>query len=547
MTILRRLLFPLPLLFLLLCACGPSHRERLQQLETLEARNSADSVMTDDSLATVLAEFFDDHGTPNERMRAHYILGRTYADRGEAPAALEAYLDAAASADTTAADCDWAKLSRVYGQMSAVYYEQGLWDDYLAVENKSIKCAWRARDTVQALRESLLQVAAYDRQDKPDSVIAVFDKLFHRYGHFYKQIFASYGIIAVKSLLDKGYPGRANTYLSLYERESGLFSSSGISKGKEVYYNLKGRYYLSIQRLDSAELFFRKELADGSDFNNQNMGAKHLAHLFRLKNQSDSAVKYAFYSYAMNDSVYARRTTAAVKNVEGLFNYSRHLKALAESRQKLLEEKHRNIFLSVILLALVGAMCMVFVIWKKRRKRLVLRFRSNMEELMQARHDIELLKSAADVIPNGPFDKRANELQAEVRRLQEELSRYKFNRDLLVKDELHALSASEFYRWLTMTAFIHQLPEEKWGEIETLVHNYLPVFYDFIRERKSVLSPTEYRLCLLLRLHIDLKKAGILVGLSQTGVSKLCRALLTREFKQNGSGRELKRMLESIV
>ena len=30
-------------------------------------------------------EFFDDHGTPNDRLLAHYLLGLAYYDHGEAP------------------------------------------------------------------------------------------------------------------------------------------------------------------------------------------------------------------------------------------------------------------------------------------------------------------------------------------------------------------------------------------------------------------------------------------------------------------------------
>ena len=101
---------------LLLAACTSGDRQqRLAQLEELERQNVADSLMTNDSLAQALADFFDRHGTPNERLRAHYILGRTYSDLGDAPRALTSYQDAVKSADTTASDCDYAKLSRVYG------------------------------------------------------------------------------------------------------------------------------------------------------------------------------------------------------------------------------------------------------------------------------------------------------------------------------------------------------------------------------------------------------------------------------------------------
>ena len=115
------LLVLLPMI--LLVACDDGARQRLQ-LEELERMNRADSLMTNDSLALDLAEWFDDHGTPNEQMRAYYILGRTYADLGEAPQAIEAYNDAADRADTTDADCDYKTLARVYAQKAEVFYYQ---------------------------------------------------------------------------------------------------------------------------------------------------------------------------------------------------------------------------------------------------------------------------------------------------------------------------------------------------------------------------------------------------------------------------------------
>ena len=88
--------------FLLLAACTSGDRQqRLAQLEELERQNVADSLMTNDSLAQALADFFDRHGTPNERLRAHYILGRTYADLGEAPAALDSFYNALSCVDNS--------------------------------------------------------------------------------------------------------------------------------------------------------------------------------------------------------------------------------------------------------------------------------------------------------------------------------------------------------------------------------------------------------------------------------------------------------------
>ena len=80
---------------------------RRWQLLRLMAQNKCDTVFRSDSLQLILTDYYDNHGTPNERMLAHYLLGRAYADMGDAPKALKCYQEAAECADTTSLGCDW--------------------------------------------------------------------------------------------------------------------------------------------------------------------------------------------------------------------------------------------------------------------------------------------------------------------------------------------------------------------------------------------------------------------------------------------------------
>ena len=63
-----------------------------QQLEELEQQNRAGEQLLNDSLAEDLVEYFDRHGDANERMRAKYMLGRTYYHLGELPRLLIAQI-----------------------------------------------------------------------------------------------------------------------------------------------------------------------------------------------------------------------------------------------------------------------------------------------------------------------------------------------------------------------------------------------------------------------------------------------------------------------
>ena len=161
------------LLVIVLSSCSGDGSQIRAQLEELERQNRADSVMTNDSLAERLVKYFDLHGTPNERMRAHYILGRTYADMGEAPAALEAYLEAADCADTTQADCDYAKLSRIHAQSALIYNEFVQPRSQLNELNKAVYYARKAKDTLIAIECYAQKANAYKWLKMPDSVMSI--------------------------------------------------------------------------------------------------------------------------------------------------------------------------------------------------------------------------------------------------------------------------------------------------------------------------------------------------------------------------------------
>ena len=58
------------------------HQRRQWQLLRLNAINKLDTLFTAAHVAhaQTLADYFDRHGTANEQMLAHYLLGRTYYD-----------------------------------------------------------------------------------------------------------------------------------------------------------------------------------------------------------------------------------------------------------------------------------------------------------------------------------------------------------------------------------------------------------------------------------------------------------------------------------
>ena len=87
---------------LLLFGCtGEDRRQMHEALMQAKAQNENFEPFTSDSTMLRVVDYYDSHGTANEQMLAHYLLGCVYRDLGDAPRALECYHDAVSKADTT--------------------------------------------------------------------------------------------------------------------------------------------------------------------------------------------------------------------------------------------------------------------------------------------------------------------------------------------------------------------------------------------------------------------------------------------------------------
>ena len=175
----QRISYTVLLILITLASCsgGGQYSEMRQRLDALNELNRADSVLTvkERDEAQTLADYFDSHGTPNDQMLAHYLLGRCYADMREAPMALHCYQEAITRADTLSPDCDFAQLSRVYGQSASIFYQQGLYRNQLEYTDMSIWYGWQGKDTLNALRSYAMKAAGYDQLQMKDSAILIYE------------------------------------------------------------------------------------------------------------------------------------------------------------------------------------------------------------------------------------------------------------------------------------------------------------------------------------------------------------------------------------
>ena len=562
----RHIIYIYALATLLLVGCNASrHRDMLAQLEELERQNVADSLMTNDSLAQALADYFDRHGTPNEQLRAHYILGRTYADMGEAPAAIEAYLDAATRADTTASDCDYAKLCRVYGQMADVFYHQNLFEDCIEAFHHSSENALKAHDTIYALNIMAHEIKTLGQLQEYDSVIPKFDCLYQEIKAIAGiETAAKYCLLPVKSLLERNNWEKAQYYLDIYEQYSGYFDSChNIEKGRDVYYYYKGKYCLAVNKLDSAYYYFSKELNNTIDYLNQNMASYGLSVTFSLMHLADSAAKYALYSYDMNDSVYARMATKEVERAKAMYDYNRN-KVLAEKKEKEAQQQkirsERLLYLIFAVIVLTG-----FIIYRQRAKvrKGQAAILKTIDKLEQLEGDVVKLRTQSEKL-NSIIEKKNNDLilkeeendilhqheeslKEMINKKEDEVEHYKQEffelqrRYLPLKGSVEErLKKWEIYQKLGgMADKGLKLSSDELSLLHKMVIEVLPAFYQLISDKSYSLNEHEFDASILFRLHINAFSVGVMLGVSPSSVTKISKSLMKKLFQEEGTSKNL--------
>ncbi len=384
------------LLVIVLASCSGDGSQMRAQLEELERQNREYEDFTTDSLAKELVDYFDRHGTSNERLRAHYILGCVYRDLGEAPRAVDAFLDAASQADTTAADCDFRMLGCVYAQMGAVLHRQLLLSNEIEARRKSYHYAMMAADTLGSLSEMSHIVSAYillNKQDSAENLLKETLRLYDEYGYVQEGIQASTLLMYIyinqpEQLSDLG------DLIKKYDATSNKFDEHHeLPPSKRQYYYYKGRYMEGIGKLDSAEYYYRKVYRPNMSFVDKNPFYQGLLSVFQKLHQADSIAKYAQLYCMVNDSSVIVNDQYLTAQMAASYNYNRFQKEALKSATKA-----NRLLMSVIALLIIGCIAIIaaiilrhkYLISRKEKNRLIHELAEAMEKYEQNRLQFQL-------------------------------------------------------------------------------------------------------------------------------------------------------------
>ena len=536
---------------LLMMGCTGDGVQMRQQLEELEQQNRAGEQLLNDSLAEGLVAYFDRHGDANERMRAKYMLGRTYYHLGELPRALETYLEAADCADTTAADCDYKVLSRIHAQSAVIYNLQVQPRSQLKELRLAENYAWKSKDSLQAIECLAQQADAFQFLNNSDSLIIIRELAADKFCEIGREDRAAQTLgVTALTLFDTREMQKAKRYLELYETKSGNVDENGnVSEGREIYYYVKGLYFYHINHIDSAEYFFRKELCEGKDLNNQIAGSKGLQKIYEKKKISDSIAKYANLGYILNDSAYSLSEMQNIQKLQASYNYNHHKQKAEEKAREAQKAYYTIFFLIIVIVAVLIFGSVIAWLWYRhnRTKQQLneIQYHQTQTQLEQAQSDLmelqEKNENASDLI-----QKKSKEVESLQAKLAQSLQNQSGRDHANLEDSLVNASITKELTSLLQSNPVQAATQGQMRELRKLVNEFIPNFYTGINSRQT-LRPVEYEVCLLIRCHFKPAAISKLMGREEAYISNLRKGILQKAYGIKGSPKELDERIMQII
>ena len=418
-------------------------RMRYDLLEA-KAQNKAFVDFTSDSIAKEFTKYYDSHGTANERMMAHYLLGCVYRDLGEAPHAVDCYLDAISQADTTSKDCDFYTLSCAYAQMAYIYYKQLLLTNSIEANKKASIYAFRSNQPKFAITNLVGMASSYILLNKRDSAELILKKangLYLRYGLLQNALQSSNSLL----YLYVDNPSKlkeAKELIDKYEELSTHFDRSLELRGdKRQFYYYKGKYSEEINQLDSAEYYYRKVYRPNMSFVDMDPMYRGLLSVFTKRHQSDSIAKYSQLLCLANDSSIAKKDQDLTAQMAASYNYNRYQKEALENEKI---AHHTQIILISILVGVAIVALFLYTIWRnhlKKQERLRAEYTKATEEYEKNIRTMRLLDSAYQEVINAvkeELSKTRSENQSHLETITAEYERNKTE----LEEENHKLTGT---------------------------------------------------------------------------------------------------------
>ena len=509
----------------------PQAKRMRHLLLRTQAQRHAGIGFTSDSISNLLVSYYNAHGTPNERMTAHYLKGCSYLELGDEPATLRCFNEAVGTADTSALDCNYAQMGDIYGQIARIYNNHAMPDSALRAYGLAEHYARKANDTINVITIWGNKSNVLIDLGRISEALELREKAAERFKTMgYSKKAARVKGLCIKWYIQQGELDKAKAAMDEYEAISGYSRIKDETKsGWESYFHIKGTYYLETGKLDSANYYFKK-------------------------------LKLA------NDTLFNIQTAQKLQNAQSMYNYMRHQET---AHRKEMESKNvqLRLYRGIAFILLFAAVMSVFVLLLRRRirrneRQLVVVRRENsrlnvlignnnrkLDELNGLIEEkISIITALNDQLNQQAIDLNSYHKQAEtIQQLNERIAHYETEMMNQVTANLMNRLAEEpalMVVFQKLKARKEYLTKSEWTELYSTAEKYFPALCNIKTNPK--VSVSEYQICVLTKLGLRINDIIYLTQISASNISNMRSRMLSKLFGEEGGAKDFDIRIKSL-
>lgn len=504
-------------------------------LLTIQAKDKLYITHTNDSLINRIVEFYENHDDKAKRMMAYYYQGSVYRDMNDAPRALKCF-QKAVEMDVPNNDLQ----VKAYNQMGYLYAYQGLYDEAMRVNQKSVDIYTQLGKEYKASYAFRDLARMYNMKGEKGKALS-----------YYKRAWQA-------ALADKD----STRYYEIWSEAADLYYRIGeVDSARQILLNAvhqprirnKAHIYMALGDVyettchwDSA-IYYRKKAIETGNIHKAYGNYVKLGWMEEKRGNMKEAVEYLQEAVWAIDSISKITQTEALAKVNSLYNYQ-HTEA-ENNRLQLEQERYEKMILMAALLMLIAIMMCTWLVISRQKERQ--KYWKNEERLNRLKEEAE--KANKDSMEaNGKkikeleanlhnTTKEKDELEKQMERLQVEQLKWQ-NQGIQLSMEkkelaIKALKATEVYTLFRRVSLGEnmEIDAKDWTELRKEVNKAYPGFLTNIQELYPKMSLVETRICMLTKIGMLPAHIAKVLGYSRSSVTTARDRLYKKVFGTEGS------------
>ena len=439
---------------------------------------------TSDIMIKQLMEYFEKEGSTAEKQEVYFYAGSTYRDLQDAPRALEHFfksLDYALEYES----CDSIMLRNTYSNLNYLYYRVQNYSDAAEMAVKELDMALKTKSDLIVPYMHL--GSTYLAMDSARLAEVNFDSA---YAHIVRDDVIASEQTSLVYLLN-GYSELKKLPKAKACRE--LITTDPLKEFSAFPCMALAQYYASMGKTDSAAVYCKRILDDGTDIYNMYDAAKLLHLMYSRAGDIRNASLYASMFVELSDSLDLgkRQEMAATVNNE----YQYHLDQRKEQQLRDEKERYKHTLVIMSLVALLLAF-VFYALYARRRNK-------HLKELLRV---------------NSELSEYEEELKVKERELNEKMNQNKTFIKLLHQSEFEE-KAEDVIHAIRQSATGRRVMEPAdWKQLYQAVDDLYPAFKDRLLKELGSFTEQQMQVCYLMRIGLSKPQIQNMTDLSRATI-----------------------------